>query len=99
MDPTDTYVAALSGSHSPAVRLELYLLRDKRGVAGPSVTMMKDGRKIGVSYGGAECFQFSSLVKDRVAVGARYVTLRGVVFVCVFTDICCIITHHRPINI
>jgi len=71
MDPTDTYVAALSGSHSPAVRLELYLLRDKRGVAGPSVTMVKDGRKIGVSYGGAECFQFSSLVKERVAVGAR----------------------------
>jgi len=37
---------------SPAVRLDLYLLRDKRGVAGPSVTMVKDGRKSGISYGG-----------------------------------------------
>jgi len=53
----------------PAVRLDFYLLRDKRRVVGPSVTIVKDGRKSGISYGGGECFQFSNLIKERVIVG------------------------------
>lgn len=74
------FVAALSSGcrQSSTVRLDLFSLRDKKTAGKPYVTMLEDGCESGIMYGGAECFHFSSIVTNRVMVGARCVC--GVLF-------------------
>jgi len=69
MDPTDKIVAALSGGVSSNVRLDLFSLREKKATMTPVVTLKDDSD--GSNYGGADCFQFSSLITNRIIVGAR----------------------------
>lgn len=76
MDPSDMHVAALLGDRNPSVQLDLFSLRERRKDAGgwvkQAVSLYEEGRW-GISYGGAECFEFSSLVRDRILIGARWV--------------------------
>eukprot|EP00559_Dactyliosolen_fragilissimus_P002279 CAMPEP_0184859644 /NCGR_PEP_ID=MMETSP0580-20130426/4630_1 /TAXON_ID=1118495 /ORGANISM="Dactyliosolen fragilissimus" /LENGTH=701 /DNA_ID=CAMNT_0027356399 /DNA_START=174 /DNA_END=2279 /DNA_ORIENTATION=+ len=63
MDPSDTYVAGLSGSPMDG-SLQLFHLRQ-----GKLALSMRG--KDGKSYGGGSCFEFSALEPNLVAVGTK----------------------------